>query len=101
KMMFKQGSLSASGSTLESFIRSAYGVQSFQIFGGPKWINSEAYDIETTVNPTVQDQLRSLDEDQREKERRRMLQTLLADRFKLIVHRETKQLPESSLVIAE
>ncbi len=53
------------------------------------------------MDSAVADGLRKLSEDQRNVERRRMLQALLADRFKLTVHHETKQLGGYVLVIAK
>jgi uncharacterized protein (TIGR03435 family) len=60
-------------------IQDAYGVQSFYI-SGPFWVSSERYDIHATgpISATSADMMP-------------MLQALLADRFNLKVHRETKE----------
>ena len=100
KMMFEQNGFSATSVTMMMLIRTAYGVNDNQIFGAPNWLNSERYDIEARMDSAVADGLRKLSEDQRNVERRRMLQALLADRFKLTLHRETKQLGGYVLVIA-
>jgi bla regulator protein blaR1 len=55
----------------------------------PKWANADSFDIQaraTDSNPT-KDQMRL------------MMQSLLADRFKLVVHTETRQLPVLALVL--
>jgi uncharacterized protein (TIGR03435 family) len=91
----------ARGATLQLLIREAYGVEEDQISGGPRWLNSERYDIEAKADKSVADELRKLSFDQRVIEYRRMLQALLADRFKLTLHRETKELPVYALVIAK
>jgi uncharacterized protein (TIGR03435 family) len=65
--------------TLKSIIRTAYGVQPNQIEGGPKWIDEEHYEIDARAIGPAQGQP-LLD----------MLQTLLSERFKLELHRETK-----------
>ena len=101
KMMFEQNGFSATSVTMLMLIRTAYGVNDNQIFGAPSWLNSEKYDIEARMDSAVADRLRKLSEDQRNVERRRMLQALLADRFKLTLHRETKQLGGYVLVIAK
>ncbi len=101
KMMFVQDGFSATSVTLWMLIRTAYGVEDSQIFGAPNWLNSEKYDIEARMDSAVADGLRKLSEDQRNVERRRMLQALLADRFKLTVHHDTKQLGGYVLVIAK
>jgi bla regulator protein BlaR1 len=86
---------------LQWLIRLAYDIQDFQISGAPNWVNSDRYDVEAKMDESVADELHKLNEDQREPVRQRMLQALLADRFKLMVHRETKELPVYSLVIAK
>jgi uncharacterized protein (TIGR03435 family) len=53
-----------------------------QVVGGPAWIDSEGYNIEAKPQANT-DQKRSW----------LMLQTLLADRFRLTLHRETRELP--------
>src|SRR2546430_13669308 len=100
-MMFEQNGFSATSVTMMMLIRTAYGVNDNQIFGAPNWLNSERYDIEARMDSAVADGLRKLSEDQRNVERRRMLQALLADRFKLTLHRETKQLGGFVVVLAK
>jgi uncharacterized protein (TIGR03435 family) len=54
---------------------------------GPDWINSEIFDIEAKAeSPATEAQLKV------------MLQTLLADRFKLKLHRENREMPVYALV---
>lgn len=65
--------------------------ESTHVFGSlPKWANTDHFDIEARgpVNAT-KDQMRL------------MMQSLLADRFKLVVHWENKQVPVFSLVLAK
>ncbi len=101
RMMARPDGFTGTNITLQMLIRNAYGVEDNQISGAPSWLNSEKYDIEAKMDSSVADELRKLDEDHRRLERRRMLQALLADRFKLSLHRETKELPVYSLVIAK
>jgi uncharacterized protein (TIGR03435 family) len=73
-------SLTMRNVTLLSCIRWAYSVHDFQIQGGPAWRDSERYDI--VAKPAVastEDQLRL------------MLRALLADRFKLTLHRQNRE----------
>ncbi len=60
-----------------------------QIIGGPPWIDSEGWDIVAKSQPADS------------KQYLRMWQTLLADRFKLRLHRETRDLPIYVLTAAE
>jgi uncharacterized protein (TIGR03435 family) len=101
RMMITPDSLSATGGTLQMLIESAYGIQDHQISGAPDWLQSERFDIEAKMDSAVADEIRKLDPDQRMAARQHMLQALLADRFKLTIHRETKELPVYALVVAK
>jgi len=98
---FQSGRFIASNVLLKNIIQyQAYGVTEVQIVGGPKWLNSERFDIEAKADDAVTGQLRTLDRDQRRRLTEGMFQQLLADRFKLAVHWETRELPIYALVIA-
>jgi len=101
RMMIRPDGLSATGATLDMLIQNAYGVRYFQISGSPSWFKSERYDIEAKMDGSVVEELRKLSDDQRETETRRMLQALLADRFQLKLHSDTKQLAVYALVPAK
>ncbi len=88
--MLPGGRISMSGVTVKILIQRSYGVRDFQIIGGPAWMGSERYDI--TAKPegaATPDQVKL------------MTQALLADRFKLQFHRETKELPTYALVVGK
>jgi uncharacterized protein (TIGR03435 family) len=87
--------------TLQQVISIAYGVERFQISGGPSWLPSERFDIEAKMDAATADALKKLSQDQRVLAQQQMLQALLADRFQLKVHRETNQLTIYTLVIAK
>jgi uncharacterized protein (TIGR03435 family) len=92
-----------SGATIKLLIQQAYDVRQFQILGGPAWINSERYDVIAKVDRAalaggsgnVPDQ-RKVMEQQRER-----LQALLADRCRLKIRRETRELQAYVLVAAK
>jgi bla regulator protein blaR1 len=86
--------------TLRTLIRVAYSVQDSQILEGPNWLNSERYDIAAKLDESAADELQQLSRERRIAENKRMLQELLADCFKLALHRETRELPIYALVIA-
>jgi bla regulator protein blaR1 len=100
-MMFLPGEFTATRVTLQGVLREAYGVDDNQILGAPGWLSSEKYDFEARVDSSVADELRKLNPDQREVESQRMLQALLAERFKLSLHRESKELPVYALIVAK
>lgn len=101
RLMFSPDGLTATNGTVQMLIHAAYGVEDNQISGEPGWLNSDHYDIEAKMDSATADALHKLSEDQRRLERQRMLQALLADRFKLAIHRETKELPVYALVVAK
>ena len=83
------GRFHASGITLRILIRAAYQVQDFQISGAPAWLDTERYDIDAKSSaPATSEQSRL------------MLQSLLTDRFKLKLRRESKETPALALVVA-
>ena len=91
----------ATNVTLLTLIRRAYGINlRNQISGGPSWISSDAYEIRAKMDESVSDFLKKLTPSERKLARQHMLQALLADRFKLIVRREKRELPVYFLVIA-
>jgi bla regulator protein blaR1 len=101
RLMFSPDGLTATNATLQMVIHAAYEVEDHQISGGPSWLNSEHYDLEAKMDSVTADALHKLSEEQRTLERQRMLQALLTDRFKLTIHRETRELPIYALVIAK
>jgi uncharacterized protein (TIGR03435 family) len=80
----------ATNVNLLALIEWAYEMEDFRISGGPAWMKSDRFDIaaESEGTPSLA-QLRL------------MLQPLLADRFHLQVHRQTKVLPVYELSVAK
>ena len=107
RMMFRimnsatNGTFYATGPTVRMLLRMAYDVQDSQMVGGPSWISSDRFDIQAKADNSVDAELKKLSPEQAELVKAHMLQELLADRFKLTVHHETRQLPVYSLVVAK
>jgi uncharacterized protein (TIGR03435 family) len=95
------GRFYATGPTLKMLLRMAYNVQDSQILGGPSWIDHERFDIQAKADSSVNEELKKLSPDQAKLVKQRMLQNLLADRFKLTLRHETKTLPVYALVVAK
>lgn len=91
----------ATNISLKGLILNAYGILDFQIFGGPDWINSERYVIDAKMDAETADALQKLKREDRDLVRQQMLQAVLADRLKLTIHRETRDLPVYFLIIAK
>lgn len=91
----------ATNAPLLFLVQSAYGVNRYQISGAPSWLNTEMYDVDARMDSSVVDAFQKLSPDEQKSVRRKMLQALLADRMKLVVHNEPKEATIYSLVIAK
>jgi bla regulator protein blaR1 len=87
--------------TLSELVRLAFGTHLFQVQGAPSWYDSAAYEIDAKIDGPQVDALQKLSPPDRILARQHMLQALLADRFKLTFHHETKEVPVYFLVIAK
>ena len=80
----------ASNIALRQLILMAYNIGTDRLIGGPSWVNSDRFDVvakaEAPFSPPNQWQF--------------MLRALLADRFKLVVHTETRDAPTYALLMA-
>ena len=86
----------------DTLVRGAYGiVTEYQITGLPSWAKSDKYDVEAKVDAKTADEWSKLSGKERWKQEQILMQALLADRCKLKVHFETKDLPVYNLVIAK
>jgi uncharacterized protein (TIGR03435 family) len=77
--------------TLKRCIMGAFGIGPNQILGGPGWLDSDRYEIVAKAERPVDDDGVLM----------AMLQTLLAERFKLAFHRETRTVPAFLLEVAK
>ena len=84
------GRLTAQNVTLRLLVMGAYQKQPFEIVGGPPWQNVDKFDIQAKAEDAAINTDGML----------KMLQALLADRFKLKVHTETREVPIYNLVVA-
>ena len=75
--------------TLHSLIRNSYRVQTYQIVEGPEWMRTERFDI-TARAAEAATPLQVL----------QMVQSLIADRFKLVIRREPRELPIYALTLS-
>lgn len=81
------GRVAINNGSAKMLIMMAYNLKPHQLEGGPNWLDSEKYDITAKAEgPDNPDQLKV------------MMQSLLADRFKLTFHRETREMPVYALV---
>ena len=84
-----------------ALINWAYEVPDTRILGAPGWAHSTMFNIEAKSDPSVDQQMRNLTSAAGRKQKEKMVQALLADRFKLVMHTETRELPIYELVVAK
>jgi uncharacterized protein (TIGR03435 family) len=86
------GRFMATNVPARDLIAYAYGISqdsvSFRIAGGPKWIDEDRFDVNAVVTGTWTPA-----------QMREMMRTLMADRFRLAAHAETRELPAYRLAV--
>jgi uncharacterized protein (TIGR03435 family) len=90
-----------------TLIMNAYRVPPFgqehYLLNGPSWIfsDSERYDVMGKIDDELVAKMRTMPPEELHREQMLMMQSLLADRFKLKVHFETREMPIYELVVAK
>jgi uncharacterized protein (TIGR03435 family) len=84
--------LTTSNTTLNDLIAWGYVLHATQIIGGPPWVKTDKYDVQAQQGT---DNLPST------QQWKGMMQKLLADRFKLTFHRDTREIPVYVLTVAK
>jgi uncharacterized protein (TIGR03435 family) len=75
--------------SLRDLIRQAYDVKDYQVVG-PDWLNSARFDVQAKLPPDTPREVRNV-----------MMQNLLAERFGLKVHKDSKEAPIYYLVVGK
>ena len=86
---------------IENLISNAYGVYGYQILGAPDWPWPTFFMIEAKGDSEADAKMAALTNHQQDAEQEHMLQALLADRFKLKAHWETREGDTYNLVVAK
>jgi len=84
------GGMIALNVSLSGLMAAAYRIPASRVLGAPPWFDSTSFDIEATA-----------EDDNSGDENRGRLRSLLADRFKLAIHHETRQLPIFALILVK
>lgn len=76
--------------TMVDLIKAAYDIDADKVLGGPSWLELDRYDVFAKgPDPASTDMARL------------MLQSLLADRFKLVLHKDSRPLPGFALTVGK
>ena len=92
-----QGRLTMTNVTLRQCILMAYHIQGYQLSAGPPWLDTARYDIAAKMDGAAEQLTGPAARSRMEK----MLQNLLADRFKLRVRWESKQSRGYTLMVGK
>jgi uncharacterized protein (TIGR03435 family) len=84
------GRLNARNRSLRELIQFAYDIHEYQLTGGPGWMDTDRYEVVASAGGQSNTA-----------EKRLMLQKLLADRFGLVFHAETREVGGYALTIAK
>jgi uncharacterized protein (TIGR03435 family) len=79
--------------TIKELIARAYDVDIAQVYGGPNWVDSDSYDITARIPEEFAQQTRD--------KLPQMIESLLSERFQLVIHREPKQVSGYALVLTK
>jgi uncharacterized protein (TIGR03435 family) len=82
--------LTTSSASLEMLIEWAFDIRNDRLFGKPRWLDSVRFDIAAKAGQSLAPG-----------RLQQMMQSLLATRFKLAIHRETRELPVYAMVVAK
>lgn len=88
-LVLPPGRFTATNVSLKILITNAYQLSFFQVVGGPDWTSTERFDIAAKAPDGAPPE-----------QTRAMVRALLKDRFKLVVHMETRDTPIFALVKA-
>jgi uncharacterized protein (TIGR03435 family) len=84
------GRYEVKNATMVDLIRIAYSFDPDKVLGGPNWLEMDRFDVIAKVPAETTPETHKL-----------MLQSLLEDRFKLVLHKETKPLPTHALTVGK
>jgi uncharacterized protein (TIGR03435 family) len=91
-LRFDGGHLIARNDALYGLITWTWNLKSYQVIGLPKWAEDERYDIDAKAPD---------DAPATQESGRKMMESLLVERFHLKVHRETREIPVYDLVVTK
>jgi uncharacterized protein (TIGR03435 family) len=90
--LFEGGRIRIANEPVKLLLRMAFRMQNAQIVGGPAWLDTDRYDIEAKTGRPEKIARADMGP---------LMQSLLAERFRLQFHRETRELTVGALVAAK
>ena len=96
-----EGSFKTENVSFKGLIQFAYGLPETQVLGVSGPIAGKAFDIEAKLDDAGEAAIHALSSDEGKLRKQEMVRALLAERFKLVCHSETRELPVYALVVAK
>ena len=95
------GAFSASNITLAALMQWAYDMPKNRILDAPPWFDATRFDLLAKADAETDKTLRNLPGKESGEAKRRMVQAMLAERFGMKLHEETRTLPAYDLEVAK
>jgi len=95
------GHFKAQNVILKGLIHWAFDMPETRILDAPGWVGTTRFSVDATADSSVDEGMHNLTSQAALLQKKKMVQALLADRFKLVVHTETRELPLYELVVAK
>jgi len=86
--------------SLIALIHWAFDMPETRILDAPQWAGATHFSVDAKADSAFDEQLRNMTSEAARAQQKKMVQALLADRFRLVTHSETRQLPIYLLVVA-
>jgi uncharacterized protein (TIGR03435 family) len=99
----RSSSFTSTNFDVRNLITMAYGVQYFQVSGGPAWVTnfSSRFTVQAKSDAATDEALAKMSPEHAKLEKQHMLQVLLAERFKLKVHMDSKETTVFTLMVSK
>jgi bla regulator protein BlaR1 len=96
------GRYDEAATTVGEMIKYAYGIgYDGELSGGPRWMSTDKFAVEAKADDAEVEAQNKMSRGDRDEQMRLMMQSLLAERFGLVVRFEMKELPVYELVVAK
>jgi uncharacterized protein (TIGR03435 family) len=99
----RSSSFTANNFDVRNLITLAYGVEYFQVSGGPDWVHSfsSRFNVQAKADSATDEALAKMSPEHAKLEKQHMLQVLLAERMKLKVHMDSKEASVFTLTVSK
>src|SRR5208337_4125051 len=87
--------------TLSTLVHWAFEMPETRILNPPGWANATYFNIEASSDASVDEQMKHLTGEAGTQQKKKMVQALLANRFKLVMHTETREQPIYKLIVSK